>query len=98
MENRRLRGDLQLLKGGCSEGGSASAPHNSNRMRGDGLTLHNRRVRLGIKRNRNSGEVLAQLPREWGVTTPGGVQSCREVALRDVGSGMGWGLCRSLPT
>ena len=32
---------------------------------------------------------MAQLPREDGVTIPGGVQSCGDVALREVGSGHG---------
>ena len=33
-----------------------------------------------------SGDAVAQLPREDGVTIPGGVQNHVDVALRDVGS------------
>ena len=51
-----------------------------------------------------SGAAVAQLPREWGVTIPGGVQNRGDVALRDVGSGHGgvgwgwtWGYGRAFP-
>lgn len=51
LEKRRLRRDcitLQLLKERCGEAASTSASSNSNRMKGDGLTLYQGRFRLGI--------------------------------------------------
>ena len=38
-----------------------------------------------------SGDAVAQLPREDGVTIPGGVQNHGDVALRDVGQWARWG-------
>ena len=88
-----FRGDFIALcnsvKGGCGEGGSASAPGNSDRMRWGGFKLHQGTVRLGI-RNSFFGAVAMH----WhsctgigGVTVHGGVPECGDVALRDVGGG-----------
>lgn len=80
---------LQILKGGCGEGGLASAPGNSL----DGLMLHQGRVRLSM-RNNFSKEwrcIDTGCPGSGGVTVLGGVQNCVDVALRDMASGHGGG-------
>lgn len=81
-------------------GGLASAPGNSNRMRGDGLTLHQGRVRVGIKKNVSGTVVRCQHSCTGSGVSPllGGVQNCGDVALRDLGMGWGWGSRRPLPT
>ena len=66
---------------------------NSNRMRGDGLKLHQERVRLGIRKHFFSGRAARhwhRLPREV-VQSPSleVFQSPVDVALRDVVSGDG---------
>ena len=38
---------------------------------------------------RKSSEAPHSCTGRWGITVPGGVQSCGDVALRDVGSGHG---------
>lgn len=43
------------MKGGCGEVGSAPAPGNSDRVRGDGLKLHRGRFRVGTR----SGDAVA---------------------------------------
>lgn len=63
------------------------------------MLLNNVNIRLDIRRNfcSNSGDELAQLPREWWVPIPRGVQNHRDVALRDMvsehggGGGVSWG-------
>ena len=63
------------------------------RIRGDGLMLHQGRVRLSM-RNNFSKEwrcIDTGCPGSGGVTVLGGVQNCVDVALRDMASGHGGG-------
>jgi len=67
-------------------------------MRGDGLTLHQRRSGLCIRKRSFSGRTVMhwhKLPREVvGSLSPGVFKICGDVALRDVVSwqgGVGWG-------
>ena len=96
MAQERPHISLQLSERNLWRGG-VLLPGNSNRMKGDGLKLHQRRFGLDIKNNFFSERVIMhwhRLPRE--VTESPSMEAFKnhgDVALRDVVSGhggMGW--------
>ena len=96
LKKRRRREDLTALYDSLKGGGSKPIlPGNSDRMRGDGFKLHQRRFRLDIKKNFFSERVIMhwhRLLREVVVSQSLEVFKKRaDVVLRNVVSGYGGG-------
>ena len=73
-------------------GGKCKPSHILSKLMSKGLKLHQGTFRLDIRKNLSSERAVLQwhsCPGSRGVTISGGVQSCGDVALMDMGNGHG---------